>query len=134
MWECFYYSLVEVTNSPLIKTFISFLATKITINTYRKIKNREFFSAAAKTTRSFYKGGFSSKMTRREAQLILNVREGAPPEKIRDNHRKLMLVNHPDNSNYFTLLELSFCFYIKKDGSTYLATKINEAKEMLTKQ
>jgi DnaJ family protein C protein 19 len=38
-------------------------------------------------------------MTRREAQLILNVREGAPTEKIRENHRKLMLANHPDNSN-----------------------------------
>ena len=49
------------------------------------------------TTKSFYKGGFANVMTRREAQLILNVREGAPAEKIRDNHRKLMLINHPDN-------------------------------------
>ena len=39
-------------------------------------------------------------MTRREAQLILNVREGAAPDKIRDSHRKLMLINHPDNGNF----------------------------------
>ena len=74
------------------------LATKMTLKTYRKIKNKEFFNP--KTPKSFYKGGFASVMTRREAQLILNVREGAQIEKIRDNHRKLMLLNHPDNGSY----------------------------------
>lgn len=70
----------------------------MTIKTYRKIKNREFFNPSmSSSNKSFYKGGFSSKMTRREAQLILNVREGANPDKIRENHRKLMLINHPDN-------------------------------------
>tara|TARA_B110000285_G_C14945250_1_gene524002 strand:- start:537 stop:671 length:135 start_codon:yes stop_codon:yes gene_type:complete len=44
-------------------------------------------------------------MTRREAGLILGVRETAEPDKIMKAHRKLMFLNHPDNS-----------------GSTYLAT------------
>ncbi len=53
-------------------------------------------------------------MTRREAALILGVRESVDEKKILEVHRKLMLVNHPDGG-----------------GSTFIATKINEAKELL---
>jgi DnaJ family protein C protein 19 len=86
--------------------------------------------------RGYYKGGFEPKMTRREAALILEMpcvyhrpfplpsiqlttpsERGITKELLRKKHRSLMLMNHPD-----------------RGGSPYLATKVNEAKEMLEKE
>ncbi|KAH6875093.1 mitochondrial import inner membrane translocase subunit tim14 [Alternaria rosae] len=68
--------------------------------------------------RGYYKGGFEPKMTRREAALILEMPErGITKELLRKKHRSLMLLNHPD-----------------RGGSPYLATKVNEAKELLEKE
>lgn len=104
------------------------------------------FKAAGPRMRQFYKGGFQSEMSRREASLILGeavlqgiigifqttydavpltlpppppgypagVRESAPEEKIKEAHRRIMVANHPD-----------------RGGSRLLATKVNEAKDML---
>ncbi|KAH8423290.1 putative mitochondrial DnaJ chaperone (Tim14) [Aspergillus affinis] len=67
--------------------------------------------------KAFYKGGFETRMTRREASLILELPERTlNKDKVRKKHRQLMLLNHPD-----------------RGGSPYLATKINEAKEFLDK-
>jgi DnaJ homolog subfamily C member 19 len=54
-------------------------------------------------------------MTRREAAMILGVRETAAEEKIKEAHRRIMIANHPDAG-----------------GSSFIATKVNEAKEILS--
>ncbi|KAG8645232.1 mitochondrial import inner membrane translocase subunit TIM14-1 isoform X1 [Manihot esculenta] len=64
--------------------------------------------------RKFYDGGFQPKMTRREAALILGIRENATADKVKEAHRKVMVANHPDAG-----------------GSHYLASKINEAKDVM---
>jgi DnaJ homolog subfamily C member 19 len=69
-----------------------------------------FDSARAKQ----YMGPFEASMTLREATLILGVRESAGKDKILSAHKRLMLLNHPDNG-----------------GSTYIASKVNQAKEVI---
>lgn len=67
-------------------------------------------------SRKFYEGGFQPELTKREAALILGVRERAPKEKILERYRVLMRKNHPD-----------------RGGSPLLSMKINEAKDLMSK-
>ena len=65
--------------------------------------------------RRVFEGGFQSVMDRREAANILGIRETASSKAVREAHRRVMIANHPDSG-----------------GSDYLATKINEAKEVMS--
>ncbi|TKS67738.1 DnaJ -like protein subfamily C member 15 [Collichthys lucidus] len=66
---------------------------------------------------SYYKGGFEQKMSKREASLVLGISPVSTKAKVREAHRRIMVLNHPD-----------------KGGSPYLAAKINEAKDLLEKE
>ncbi len=57
----------------------------------------------------YYKGGFEAKMSKREASLVLGVSPTASKIKIKEAHKRIMILNHPD-----------------KGGSPYIASKLNE--------
>ncbi|CAI7899334.1 unnamed protein product [Closterium sp. NIES-53] len=89
------------------------LAARYGIEAWQAFKARP----AVPRIRRFYEGGFQPTMTRREAALILGIRESAAQEKVREAHRRVMTANHPDAG-----------------GSDLLASKINEAKDVLMGQ
>mmetsp|Transcript_20234 Transcript_20234/g.54466 ORF Transcript_20234/g.54466 Transcript_20234/m.54466 type:complete len:137 (+) Transcript_20234:40-450(+) len=60
-------------------------------------------------------GGFEKQMTRREAASILGIKESAAKNEVKEAHRRMMILNHPD-----------------KGGSPFIATKINEALDQLS--
>ncbi|KAK7033221.1 mitochondrial import inner membrane translocase subunit TIM14 [Favolaschia claudopus] len=82
----------------------------------RHLMRRGFFGRGA--AEQWVKGGFRAKMDRKEAIAILGLKDGPTVRnKIKDAHRTIMLANHPD-----------------RGGSPYLASKINEAKDLLDKE
>ena len=58
--------------------------------------------------------GGDQPMSREEAYQVLGLEPDAPAEDIKEAHHRLLLKIHPDQG-----------------GSTYLAAKINQAKELL---
>jgi DnaJ family protein C protein 19 len=78
------------------------------------MRNLPKFDSDSLANSKFYRGGFEPKMSKREAALILGVSPSASKTKIKDAHKKIMLLNHPD-----------------RGGSPYVAAKINEAKDLM---
>ena len=74
----------------------------------------ESWRNAPPSLRRFYEGGFEPEMSKREAALIIGVREAAAKDKVLAAHRRVMVANHPDAG-----------------GSDFIASKINEAKDKL---
>jgi len=82
----------------------------------RSIVQRGLFMGKG-TAEQWAKGGFRAKMDRKEAIAILGLKDGPLlRNRLKDAHRHIMLANHPD-----------------RGGSPYLASKINEAKDLLDK-
>ncbi|XP_060570346.1 mitochondrial import inner membrane translocase subunit TIM14-like [Ruditapes philippinarum] len=78
-------------------------------NLYKKVETLQSGALSG-----YYRGGFEQKMTKREACLILGVSPSSSQAKIKQAHKRIMLLNHPD-----------------RGGSPLIATKINEAKDYL---
>ncbi|TPX37576.1 hypothetical protein SmJEL517_g00663 [Synchytrium microbalum] len=92
-------------------------AARLAMKAWQSSSPEALRSVTSSTGRAFLRGGFESKMSKREAAQILGIRENVPKEKLKEAHRRVMLLNHPD-----------------RGGSPYLASKINEAKEMLDRK
>jgi len=97
---------------------VSFVALHYAVEGVNAIREKrskgEPIFARSKYGTKFYEGGFEDEMTRREAALILGVRESADKARVQKAYRRLLTLNHPDTG-----------------GSTFLSTKINEAKDLL---
>lgn len=65
---------------------------------------------------SMLHGGFQDKMDYEEALHVLGLEGRVRLEDVKRNHRRLMMLNHPD-----------------KGGSRYVAMKINTAKDIILK-
>ncbi|KAL7075099.1 hypothetical protein ACQ4LE_006021 [Meloidogyne hapla] len=76
-----------------------------------KTSMEEFFFS------KYERGGFEQKMSKTEAAKILGVSPSSRIDKVRVAYKRVMIANHPD-----------------RGGSPYLASKINEAKDLLEDQ
>jgi len=102
-----------------------FMATPVIIGVgaiTAALVGRQLFRAGViggkKAAEQWAKGGFRAKMDRKEAVAILGLKDGPRLKtQLKDAHRHIMLANHPD-----------------RGGSPYLASKINEAKDLLDKE
>ncbi|EME32038.1 Mitochondrial import inner membrane translocase subunit TIM14-1 [Galdieria sulphuraria] len=90
------------------------MAARVVLSAAKRVPLGSASSASGTKASQKWVKGFEPVMTREEALKILGLREGATKEQIAEAHRKLMRVNHPDNG-----------------GSTLIASKINEAKDVL---
>jgi len=86
------------------------LATRFALRTFRRGAGGAFGA------NDYYKGGFEKPMSKKEAFMILGIKDSATKEEVKEAHRRIMLKNHPDNQ-----------------GSSFISAKVNEAKDMIIK-
>lgn len=108
--------LSAMTREALVALFNESSADPETRRLLETYLDRRFGNAwrQAEQAQSQPRSRNDSAMSREEAYRVLGLEQGASEDEIRAAHRKLMLQNHPD-----------------KGGTSYLAAKINEAKDVL---
>ncbi|KAG9396822.1 Pam18 [Carpediemonas membranifera] len=87
-------------------------ASLLTISTVSSVLPAQSISFSVPRS---YRGDFYNEMNKGEAALILGVPRSASHKEISTRHKKMLMTNHPD-----------------RGGSSLLASKINEAKDVLT--
>ena len=75
----------------------------------------------------YYKGGFEGKMSKKEASLILGAPMSSSDAEVRERHKKMMIINHPDAGKIIGNIK-SYEYYL--GGSTFVSSKINEARDV----
>ncbi|EAL65634.1 hypothetical protein DDB_G0283735 [Dictyostelium discoideum AX4] len=92
-------------------------SSRFLIRVIQRAKSKQLFEMVSTPgfTVETIEDGFENKMTPAEAANILGLKEESTKEEIKIRHKLLMIKNHPD-----------------KGGSSYLATKINEARNVLS--
>jgi hypothetical protein len=108
--------LSAMTREALVALFNESSADNDTRRLLETYLDRRFANAwrQAEQSQARSRPHTNSAMSREEAYRVLGLDPGATEPQIRAAHRKLMLQNHPD-----------------KGGTSYLAAKINEAKDVL---
>ncbi|KAM9991793.1 hypothetical protein ACTFIZ_012452 [Dictyostelium cf. discoideum] len=91
-------------------------SSRFLMRVFQRAKSKQLFEVVTPGfTVETIEDGFENKMTPAEAANILGIKEESTKEEIKIRHKLLMIKNHPD-----------------KGGSSYLATKINEARNVLS--
>uniref|UniRef100_A0A8C7P1G8 J domain-containing protein n=1 Tax=Oncorhynchus mykiss TaxID=8022 RepID=A0A8C7P1G8_ONCMY len=65
-----------------------------------------------------YNGGFDQKITKKEASLVLGISPTNTKSKVRDAHRRIMVLNHPGSPSVATSINAVTLGYVLGSGNT----------------